>query len=273
MNKYDGFDELEFLLKDGGIQLKLVSLMAGSCARLLPLTTNCHKALLKIGQKTLVEHQLEAFKKVGIKETVFVVGHKADLTKLKVGNQHCGIKIKYLFNPYYSTRNINYSLYLAKDEVVGKDFLYLEADMFFHPDILKMLADSSFENCLVVDPNPQSDKVDTLVLGYDNIVTGLMFKNHGDLKKKIKEQGVVGEFLSIIKFNAKTSRFLFNELKKSNFEGPLTLNFIFERCFQNYRMNYIETKGLPWVEIDNYNDLKKARKLYADDFHLLDNNC
>ena len=244
------------------IRLKVVSLMAGSCTRLLPLTENRHKVLLEVGGKTLVEHQLEAFKEVGIKEAVFVVGHKADLIKLKVGNQYCGIKIKYLFNPHYSSRNINYSLYLAKDEVAGRGFVYLEADMFFHPDILKMLVDSCFENCLVADPTPQSDRVDTLVLGNNNIVTGLMFKNHGDIKKKIKEHGVVGEFLSIIKFNGKASRFLFNELKRSNFEGPLTLNLIFERCFKIARTNYIETKGQPWVEIDNYNDLRKARKLY-----------
>ncbi len=244
--------------------------MAGSCARLLPLTANCHKVLLEIGGKSLIEHQLEAFREVGINEAVFVVGHKADLTELKVGDQYDGIRIKYLLNPYYLTRNINYSLYLTKDEVNGEDFVYFEADMFFHPLILKMLVDSCFENCLVVDPNPQSEKVDTLVLGNNSIVTGLIFKNHGDLKNKIKEHGVVGEFLSIIKFNAKTSKVLFNELEKSNFEGPITLNLVFERCFQIARTNYIETKGYPWVEIDNYNDLKKARKLYADGFHSLD---
>jgi choline kinase len=246
------------------IQMKVVSLMAGPSTRLMPLTNNCHKVLLEIGGKSLVEHQLAAFKEVGIKETVFVVGYKADLTKSKLGDCYHSIKITYVANPYYLTHNIDYSFYLAKDEVMGEDFIYLEADIFFHPNILKIIIDSRFENCLVVDPNPQSDMVDTLILGNNNKVTGLLFKEHGDLKSEIKQhKEVVGEPISLMKFNGEASRFLFNELQKSNFEGPMTLPRIFERCFQMEGMNYIEAKGYPWVQIDNYNDLKKARELYA----------
>jgi choline kinase len=254
--------------------MKVVNLMAGSCARLFPLTADCHKVLLEIGGKRLVEHQLMAFNAVGIKEAIFVIGHKADLTKSKIGDYYDDVKIKYVFNPYYLTRNIDYSLYLAKDEVFGEDFIYLEADMFFHPKILKMLVNSYFENCLVVDPNPQSDMVDTLVLGKNGKVTGLMFENHGDLRTELKEnKEVVGEFLSLMKFNAEASKFLFEELKKCDFEGPITLDRVFERCFQVKSMNYIEVKGCPWVEIDNCNDLKKARKLYAESFWTFNSNC
>ena len=195
---------------------------------------------------------------------------KAELIKSKLGDHYDGINIKYLFNPHYSTRNIDYSLYLAKDEVIGEDFIYLEADIFFHPNILKIIVDSFFENCLIVDPNPKSDKVDTLVLGKSNKVTGLIFKDHGDLKNEIKEHAeVVGELVTLIKFNTEASRFLFNELEKSVFEGPTTLNRVFERCFQVKMMNYINASGHPWVEIDNYNDLKKARELFANGFRQL----
>ena len=122
--------------------MKLVSLMAGSGRRLLPLTKDCHKVLLEIGEKSLVEHQLEAFREVGIRDVVFVVGHKAELIKSKLGDHHNGIRIKYIFNPHYSTYNVDYSLFLAKKEVKGKDFLYFEADMLFHPKILRNLIDS-----------------------------------------------------------------------------------------------------------------------------------
>lgn len=244
--------------------MKLVSLMAGSCLRLLPLTRDRHKVLLEIGGKSLVEHQLEAFKEVGIEEAIFVVGHKAELIQSKLGDHYNGIEIKYIPNPHYSTHNIDYSLYLAKEEVKGEDFIYFEADMFFHPKILKNIMDSCFENCLAVDSNPQSDMVDTLVLGVNNQVKGLIFKDHGDIKNILKEPNVVGEFISIMKFNGKASLFLFNELEKSKFEGPITLNRVFERCFQIFPMHYIEAKGYPWVEIDNYNDLRKARRLRSE---------
>ena len=153
---------------------------------------------------------------------------------------------------------------MAKKEVKGKDFLYFEADMLFHPKILRNLIDSCFDNCLAVDSNPQSDMVDTLVLGDNNKVTGLIFENHGDIRNTLKEPYVVGEFISMMKFNAKASIFLFNELEKSKFEGPITLNQVFERCFRVIPMHYIEAKGYPWVEIDNYNDLTKARRLHSE---------
>jgi choline kinase len=79
----------------------------------------------------------------------------------------------------------------------------------------------------------------------------------------------VGEYIPLMKFNAEASSFLFTELEKCNFEGPITLNRVFERCFQVKTMNYIEVKGHPWVEIDTYNDLQKARKLYAEGFRPL----
>jgi len=246
--------------------MRVVNLMSGMSSRLRPLTNNHHKVLLTVGHKTLIEYQLDAFNDVGIKEVIFVVGYKAEKIKSKIGNRYKDVKIEYIYNPFYLTKNINYSLFLARKEIKGENFIYMEADLIFHPSILKEVINSNFKNCLIVDQSINSIKVDTLITGNNNKANGLLFKKHGhfdnEFRKKYKSK-IVGEPILIIKFDSINSKFLFDELDNSNFEGSTTLYSIFDKCLKKFDMNYIITEK-SWIEIDNHYDLKKANKMFMD---------
>lgn len=250
--------------------MKVVSLMAGTSSRLKPLTDHCHKVLLEVGGKTLLEHQLDAFEKVGIDEAVFVVGHRADVIKSKVGNTHNSVDVTYVLNRDYSTKNVNYSLYKAQEHVEESSFVYLEADLLFHPDILKRILESERKDCLCIDENPKSHMVDTLVLGRSGTVEGLLFEEHGDLKDAISTQNVVGEFLPMVKFSRESGDLLFAELRKDPFTGTCTLYNIFSRLFGMREAGYVYTEDLPWVEIDTFSDLETARKDIYPQFKTLE---
>lgn len=240
--------------------MKIVVLVAGKSSRLRPLTDNKHKALLEIGDKTLIEHQLEAFKEAGVDEVIFVVGHKADLIKEKIGENYKGIKIKYIYNPDYSTKNIDYSLYCARDEFKDENFIYLEGDLFFHSNIIKKLIKSKYDNCLCVDKDYKSSKVDTVILGKKNRAEGLVFEENGDVREKVENENIAGELLLMVKFNKDASNFLIQELEKCNFVGETKIYNIFGELIKLKEVSYIEIKNLPWVEIDNIEDLNKARE-------------
>jgi choline kinase len=240
--------------------MKVVCLMAGTSSRLKPLTNDCHKVLLEIGDKTLMEYHLDAFEEAGIEEAVFVIGHKGDIIKSTIGNNHKDIKITYVYNQDYATKNIDYSLYRAKEHVRGSPFIYLEADLLFHPEIMKRMLASSDENCLCVDRTCRSQMVDTLIVGSKGKVEGFIFQEHGDIRERLTKDNAVGEFLPMIRFSRDSGNMLFEELEKDDFEGPFTLYNIFEKVFKTRETGYIYSDGLPWVEIDNHDDLERARK-------------
>jgi choline kinase len=239
-----------------------VSLIAGTCSRLRPLTANCHKVMLDIDGKRLIDYQLEAFRRADIREIIFVVGHQADAIKSQLATAYKDLKITYIDNPHYQTRNIDYSLYLARRAVQESEFIYMEGDLLFHPGILTALIRTDYPNAVVVDPNFKSAQVDTIVfLGENNRAQKLIFKNHGDLKSEIQNcNGPAGELLLLMKFDQEGSNYLFQELKKVDFAGPGRLYDIFDGCLRRLEMKYITVDGLPWIEIDNHEDLLKARE-------------
>ncbi|MDT3698275.1 MAG: nucleotidyltransferase family protein [Thermincola sp.] len=75
-----------------------VLLMAGGLGRRLePLTANCPKPLLKVGDKPLLETILESFIEQGFRHFYISVNYKAAMIKKHFGNgSHWAVEIKYL---------------------------------------------------------------------------------------------------------------------------------------------------------------------------------
>ena len=58
-----------------------VILAAGMAKRLRPLTDECPKCLLKIGERTLLQRTVDAMLQAGITELVVVTGYRAEISK------------------------------------------------------------------------------------------------------------------------------------------------------------------------------------------------
>jgi hypothetical protein len=50
-------------------------------------------------------------------------------------------------------------------------------------------------------------------------------------------------------------------LEKESYDGPMRLYQIFNDLFRHYPSFLISTAGRPWVEIDNKDDLLRARHI------------
>lgn len=74
--------------------MQAVILAAGKSTRTYPLTLTRPKPLLKIANKTLIEHNLDNLNGF-VSEAIIVVGYKKNLIKKYIGNKYKNLKIKY----------------------------------------------------------------------------------------------------------------------------------------------------------------------------------
>ena len=70
-----------------------IILAAGEGKRMRPYTNNTSKCLLKVGNKRLIEHIVDACEEAGIKDIVVVVGYQKKRVKRLLGN-----RVKYVVN-------------------------------------------------------------------------------------------------------------------------------------------------------------------------------
>lgn len=75
--------------------MNAIILCGGLSTRLGDITKDVPKILLKIGDKTVLDWQLEKLKSVGVKEVVLAAGHLAHVLQGEVGFERQGIEIIY----------------------------------------------------------------------------------------------------------------------------------------------------------------------------------
>src|SRR5258708_31191282 len=124
--------------------MRAVILAAGRGLRLNGVCGNLPKCLLEVGALTLIERQIRDLRSVGIDELFVVVGFGADRVR-----SVCGSDAQCIDNPHFDQTNSLYSLWLARRYLTG-DFVVMNSDVLFHPDLLRSLVNSRFCDALLV---------------------------------------------------------------------------------------------------------------------------
>ena len=129
-----------------------VILAAGKSTRTYPLTLTKPKALLKILDKTILEHNLEQLDGL-VKDVIIVVGYFGEKIKDKIGNKFGNLKIKYIEQK--EQRGTGGALLACKSLLKGR-FLVLNGDDFYsRKDVEKCL---KHQYCILVKKveNPEN---------------------------------------------------------------------------------------------------------------------
>ena len=227
--------------------MKAIILAAGLGSRLGKKSKGRPKALIRVGGKTLVEHQLEALSSEGIGPVVVVVGHGADQVREALGEA-----VEYVENPRPSETNSLYSLWLAREWLEG-DVLLLNSDLLFHPQALKKLL-ASQGNALAYDSMS--------VTGAEGTKVGLQRGRVTDLGKDLPETGARGENLGVIKLDARGSAALRRRTEAivSAGDEKSWVTEAVRSILSEVEIEGVNVAGTPWVEIDFPFDLERARR-------------
>ncbi len=237
--------------------MKAILLAAGASRRLQPLTQNTPKCLIKIGDKTILEHQLDSVIEAGIRDVVIVVGYLKNMIIDFVNKNYSSLNsVKFIENKEYSTTNTIYSLYLTREEFINDDFIYFNADVLFHSDIVKNLVSHNGNNVLAVDYKKCGEEEVKFVTEGGRIVK---------LGKYIPTDEAEGEFIGVAKFGKNIAADFIKALEYYSTNGQK--NLFFEKAVEDILdkdfFHPLDVSDIPNIEIDFPEDLEEAiNKVY-----------
>jgi choline kinase len=137
---------------------ELIILAAGDSSRLIPVTANIPKCLLKVGDKALLMHLIDAFEIHGVVSCSIVVGYKYERIRESVS----GDNIRLILNPHYDTTGSLYSLWLSKREY-DKGVIIANSDVYLVPELVEKVV-SSPSSAALVNNSAEWDTESTKVL-------------------------------------------------------------------------------------------------------------
>lgn len=234
--------------------MKAIILAAGLSKRLYPLTNKIPKCLIKIGRKSLLEYAMENFERSGLEEVVIITGHGAKKVENSLDSNLYKMRIRYIFNPEYARKDNIYSLWHVRNMLKG-GFILLNSDVFCDPQIIEKAVNAEKSDFIIIDNNKPLGKEEMKVKVKDGIIK--------KISKEIDPEDADGEYIGIARFSREGSLILSKILSKFIKEGKT--NLFYESAFQKmtncYNILVLSTGNLPWIEIDDFEDLQKAKDL------------
>lgn len=122
--------------------MKAIILAAGQGTRLKKYTENLPKGMLSFNGKTIIERQIEIYRKCGINDILIVKGYAAD--KINYDN------VKYYINEDYENTNMVESLMVAKNEF-NDDIILSYSDILFNEELLNTMMRTNDDFACAVD--------------------------------------------------------------------------------------------------------------------------
>jgi choline kinase len=227
-------------------------LAAGAGRRLRPYTDTLPKALVPVdGETTIMDISLRNLAAAGLRDVTIVVGYCAGAVEERVESfeSKYGVKISLVHNDKAEEWNNAYSLWLARDHF-AQGALMVNGDTV-HPVSVEetLLAHRGPSILLAVDTEMKTD-----------------FNADGQLTKITKLMDpaeAYGEYIGANIIEASAAGQLADALKTTFERDP---NLYYEDGFQEYanrggEVRAAEIGDLPWVEVDNHDDLAKARDI------------
>ena len=161
-------------------------------------------------------------------------------------------RLRTLHDPEYATTNNLHSLWAARREFAGRDFVCLHTDLLFHPAILGPCLESRADVGVALDRALVEETMKARVED-DRVV---------EISKSIPRAKMFGTFLGIARFSARAAAALPDVLgslvaREENRQAYFTA-CVPALAAKGFPATFTLTEGLPWVEIDSLADLQRA---------------
>ncbi|MBR4275735.1 MAG: phosphocholine cytidylyltransferase family protein [Prevotella sp.] len=237
--------------------MKAIILAAGTASRLRPLTEHTPKSLLNIGDRPLLQRSMDALVQGGVKDFVIVTGYLHEQIEQFVARTYGEmISVTFIHNSVYATTNNIYSLWLARPEAEGNDFLLLDSDLLYDPTIVKKVLEQEAPNVLTLIRHTLGEEEMKVVVGEDGAIK--------EISKTCNPSDAAGESLGIEKIGKEYSVALYKELEVMMLQEHLENKFYelaFERLIpQGHTYKVLDVTQYFSCELDTVEDFENAKQ-------------
>ena len=251
--------------------MKAIILAAGQGTRLKKYTQDLPKGMLKFAGKTIIERQIETYRRCGIDDISIVRGYAAD--KIDYAN------VKYYLNKDYANTNMVESLLAAKDEF-DDDIIVSYSDVLFNDEMLKTMMASDNDFSVSVDDawkaywEMRYGRVDfdteSLSIDENDNIVELGLENP-------KLEDISARYVGLLKFSQKALGVIKNimeEAYKNYWDKPWQQSGkIVQKAYMTDMLNAViesgrEVKAIHfnngWIEFDTNEDYENACEWYEN---------
>lgn len=239
-------------------------LAAGASRRLRPDTDELPKTLLPVaGERTVLDLTLGNFAAVGLRDVAIVVGYRAEVIKERVPalEREYGVSIELVHNAKAEEWNNAYSLWCARD-LLPRGVLLANGDTVHPVDVERTLlaeaeaADGGPSVLLALDTvKPLADE--------EMKVTWDAERGVRRITKLMDPRTAYGEYIGVTLIAPEAAAPLADALRATYERDP---HLYYEDGYQElvdrgHRVDVRPIGSLDWVEIDNHEDLRRAREI------------
>ena len=243
---------------------KALIVAAGLGSRLKGHTEHNPKCMLDFGGKTLLQRQIESYKKNGIKDISLIKGYKKEKINYK--------GIKYFENNDFKNNNILNSIFYG-EEVINGNIIISYSDILFEPFVVKRAIESDHDISVIVDVDWRDYYIgrnEHPLSEAENVI----FNSNNEVVKIGKiasdKEEVHGEFIGMIKLNHRGCEILkqnFHRVKKLYWNKPFQRAKVFQKAYLTDMIQELVDIGIKvhcviiergWKEIDTVEDYRKA---------------
>ena len=237
-------------------------LAAGCGSRLNDLTKDYPKCLVKVNGREILDYQLLGYINGGIREEniYIVVGYRYEMICAFL--QHKYPKVNVIYNLKYTTTNNMFSLYLGLKELMQNtltDSIFINnADCIYEESLMRDFIQQEYKDAIAVKSNIFLEESMKVICREDGSLL--------NISKTIKKRESAGVSLDLYKYSAKTITILFSIIKdfiEVKRDLKQWSEVAFPILFSRVAVYPFETEEQKWIEIDNYEDLMEADRLFC----------
>jgi choline kinase len=246
--------------------MKIIIIAAGSSTRLSKEVLDMPKGLLKINDKSIIDIQLDLFKKNQLSDITIITGPNKEKFKFK--------NVNYVVDDDFQNHDVLGSLMTSKS-IINDDTLTLYSDIIFDENILRSMLDFKGDIGIAVDLDWEKNYVNRIQHPKSEADSVLMENNKIlKIRKNIKESKStqnLGEFIGLMKLSKKGAKIFvekFNHLMESH-KGKFHDASSLKKAYLTDMIQELVDSGIlvepiiingKWCEIDTPQDLQLARK-------------
>ena len=234
-------------------------LAAGAGRRLRPYTDTLPKALVPVDDETtILDLTLSNFSKVGLKDVAVIVGYKSEAVEARkkdLESRH-GVNLELIFNDKAEEWNNAYSLWCAKD-LFSQGFLLANGDTVHPVEVQETLLANRGPAILLAVDTVKKLAEEEMKLTID------CAGNLAKITKLMDPQAAFGEYIGLTLVEPEAAEKLSSALETT---WKLNPDLYYEDGYQEYVdrggvINLQPIGEVSWVEVDNHDDLAKARSI------------